>query len=103
MVASGRLKGAGAIGVRAGKVADKYKVAKHFDRPAYNSEMHATRDIGVGELNNCYEDAELADTIASSTRGGQRRSQRARRRPATTRCCTSPSSPAPTWCCSTRC
>ena len=31
MVASGRLKGAGAIGVRAGKVADKYKVAKHFD------------------------------------------------------------------------
>lgn len=31
MVASGRLKGAGTIGVRAGKVADKYKVAKHFD------------------------------------------------------------------------
>jgi hypothetical protein len=31
MVAAGRLKGAGAIGVRAGKVADKYKVAKHFD------------------------------------------------------------------------
>jgi hypothetical protein len=31
MVATGRLKGAGAIGVRAGKVLDKYKVAKHFD------------------------------------------------------------------------
>jgi hypothetical protein len=31
MVAAGRLKGAGAIGVRAGKVLDKYKVAKHFD------------------------------------------------------------------------
>jgi transposase len=31
MVAGGRLKGAGRIGVRAGKVADKYKVSKHFD------------------------------------------------------------------------
>ena len=31
MVAAGRLKSAGKIGVRAGKVADKYKVAKHFD------------------------------------------------------------------------
>jgi hypothetical protein len=31
MVAAGRIKGAGAIGVRAGKVLDKYKVAKHFD------------------------------------------------------------------------
>jgi transposase len=31
MVAGGRLKGAGRIGVRVGKVADKYKVAKHFD------------------------------------------------------------------------
>jgi transposase len=31
MMAGGRLKGAGRIGVRAGKVADKYKVAKHFD------------------------------------------------------------------------
>jgi hypothetical protein len=31
MMAAGRLKGAGAIGVRAGKGADKYKVAKHFD------------------------------------------------------------------------
>jgi hypothetical protein len=31
MVAAGRLKGAGAIGVRVGKVANKYKVAKHLD------------------------------------------------------------------------
>jgi hypothetical protein len=31
MVVGGRLKGAGTIGVRAGKVADKYKVAKHFE------------------------------------------------------------------------
>ena len=30
MVIGGRLKGAGTIGVRAGKVADKYRVAKHF-------------------------------------------------------------------------
>ena len=33
------------------------------NRPAYNSECHATRDMGVGELNNSYEDAELADCI----------------------------------------
>ena len=31
MVAGGRLKGAAKIGMRVGKVADKYKVAKHFD------------------------------------------------------------------------
>src|SRR5262245_5522579 len=31
MVADGRLKGADRIGVRVGKVVDKYKVAKHFD------------------------------------------------------------------------
>jgi arsenite oxidase large subunit len=33
------------------------------NRPSYNSECHATRDMGIGELNNSYEDAELADTI----------------------------------------
>ena len=33
------------------------------NRPAYNSECHATRDMGVGELNNSYEDAQLADCI----------------------------------------
>ena len=31
------------------------------NRPAYNSECHATREMGIGELNNSYEDAELAD------------------------------------------
>ena len=27
------------------------------NRPAYNSECHATREMGIGELNNSYEDA----------------------------------------------
>lgn len=35
------------------------------NRPAYNSECHATRDMGIGELNNSYEDAEVADVIFS--------------------------------------
>lgn len=43
----------------------KVKNIRIHNRPAYNSEVHATRDMGVGELNNCYEDAELADTIFS--------------------------------------
>jgi arsenite oxidase large subunit len=33
------------------------------NRPSYNSECHASREMGIGELNNAYEDAELADTI----------------------------------------
>jgi arsenite oxidase large subunit len=41
----------------------KVKNIRIHNRPAYNSEVHATRDMGVGELNNCYEDAEIADTI----------------------------------------
>ncbi len=41
----------------------KIKNIRIHNRPAYNSEVHSTRDMGVGELNNCYEDAELADTI----------------------------------------
>jgi arsenite oxidase large subunit len=41
----------------------KVKNMRIHNRPAYNSEVHGTRDMGVGELNNCYEDAELADTI----------------------------------------
>lgn len=36
------------------------------NRPAYNSECHATRDMGVGELNNSYEDAKLADVILAT-------------------------------------
>jgi arsenite oxidase large subunit len=35
------------------------------NRPSYNSECHATRDMGVGELNNSYEDAQVADVIWS--------------------------------------
>ncbi|QGA50925.1 arsenate reductase (azurin) large subunit [Pseudomonas brassicacearum] len=35
------------------------------NRPAYNSECHATREMGIGELNNSYEDAELADVIVA--------------------------------------
>lgn len=33
------------------------------NRPAYNSEVHSTREMGVGELNSSYYDTELADTI----------------------------------------
>lgn len=36
------------------------------NRPAYNSECHATRDMGVGELNNSYEDAQLSDCIIAT-------------------------------------
>ena len=36
------------------------------NRPAYNSECHATREMGVGELNNSYEDAQLADVIVAT-------------------------------------
>ena len=39
------------------------EMVRIHNRPAYNSECHATRDMGVGELNNAYEDAELADCI----------------------------------------
>jgi len=41
----------------------KVKNIRIHNRPAYNSEVHSTRDMGVGELNYCYEDTELADTI----------------------------------------
>ncbi|MEK8088562.1 arsenate reductase (azurin) large subunit [Thermithiobacillus plumbiphilus] len=43
----------------------KTKMVRVHNRPAYNSECHATRDMGIGELNNSYEDAELADTLIS--------------------------------------
>ncbi len=39
------------------------KNARIHNRPAYNSEVHATRDMGVGELNNSYSDYEVTDTI----------------------------------------
>lgn len=43
----------------------KVKNIRIHNRPAYNSEVHASREMGVGELNNCYEDAELCDTIVA--------------------------------------
>jgi len=43
----------------------KVKNIRIHNRPAYNSEVHGSRDMGVGELNNCYEDAELADTLVA--------------------------------------
>jgi arsenite oxidase large subunit len=41
----------------------KTEMVRIHNRPAYNSECHATRDMGISELNNSYEDAQLADTI----------------------------------------
>ena len=41
----------------------KVKNCRIHNRPAYNSDVHSTRDMGVGELNNCYEDYQLTDTI----------------------------------------
>jgi arsenite oxidase large subunit len=40
-------------------------VVRIHNRPAYNSECHATREMGIGELNNSYEDAQVADVIWS--------------------------------------
>jgi arsenite oxidase large subunit len=39
------------------------QLVRIHNRPAYNSECHATRDMGIGELNNSYEDSEVADTL----------------------------------------
>lgn len=39
------------------------KMVRIHNRPAYNSECHASRDMGIGELNNSYEDSQLADTV----------------------------------------
>ena len=41
----------------------KVKNCRIHNRPAYNSEVHSTRDMGIGELNYCYEDYTLTDTI----------------------------------------
>jgi arsenite oxidase large subunit len=41
------------------------KMVRIHNRPAYNSECHGTRDMGIGELNNSYEDAEVADVLWS--------------------------------------
>lgn len=39
------------------------QMVRIHNRPAYNSECHATRDMGIGELNNSYEDSEVSDCI----------------------------------------
>ena len=41
----------------------KVKQCRIHNRPAYNSEVYSTRDMGVGELNYAYEDYGLTDTI----------------------------------------
>ena len=39
------------------------RMASIHNRPAYNSEVHASADAGVAALSSAYVDAELADTI----------------------------------------
>jgi arsenite oxidase large subunit len=41
----------------------KVRNCRIHNRPAYNSEVHSTRDMGVGELNNAYSDYEFTDTM----------------------------------------
>ena len=41
----------------------KVKNCRIHNRPAYNSEVHSSRDMGVDELNYAYEDYGLTDTI----------------------------------------
>jgi len=41
----------------------KVKHCRIHNRPAYNSEVHSTRDMGVDELNYSYTDYQVADTI----------------------------------------
>lgn len=41
----------------------KVRNTRIHNRPAYNSEVHSTRDMGVDELNYTYSDYEVTDTI----------------------------------------
>lgn len=41
----------------------KVRNCRIHNRPAYNSEVHASRDMGVDELNNAYADYGITDTI----------------------------------------
>lgn len=41
----------------------KIKNTRIHNRPAYNSEVHSSRDMGVDELNYAYEDWQLTDTM----------------------------------------
>jgi hypothetical protein len=58
MVAGGRLKGADRIGVRVGKVVNKYKVAKHFDLAiadgAFTFKVNAERIAAEAALDGLY-------------------------------------------------
>jgi transposase len=58
MVAGGRLTGADRIGVRVGKVVDKYKVAKHFDLTiadgAFTFKVNAERIAAEAALDGLY-------------------------------------------------
>ncbi len=53
----------------------KVKNCRIHNRPAYNSEVHSTRDMGVGELNYCYEDYELTEPSSWSAPTPWRRSR----------------------------
>ncbi|WP_428026366.1 arsenate reductase (azurin) large subunit [Arcobacter sp.] len=39
------------------------KSASIHNRPAYNSEVHSTREMGIGELNSSYYDTSISDTM----------------------------------------
>jgi DDE family transposase len=58
MVDSGRLKGQAKIGVRVGKVVDKYKVGKHFDividKTAFSFSLNAERVAAEAALDGLY-------------------------------------------------
>tara|TARA_E500000178_G_scaffold356109_1_gene431704 strand:+ start:6421 stop:8880 length:2460 start_codon:yes stop_codon:yes gene_type:complete len=41
----------------------KVKNCRIHNRPAYNSEVHSSRDMGVDELNYAYKDYQVTDTI----------------------------------------
>ncbi|MFN4154644.1 MAG: arsenate reductase (azurin) large subunit [Paracoccaceae bacterium] len=41
----------------------KAKNCRIHNRPAYNSEVHSSRDMGVDELNNNYADYQVTDTL----------------------------------------
>ena len=41
----------------------KVKHCRIHNRPAFNYEVHSTRDMGIAELSYCYEGYELTDAI----------------------------------------
>ena len=74
MVDSGRLKGQAKIGVRVGKVVDKYKVGKHFeiviDKTAFSFSLNAEQVAAEAALDGLYvirTSVEEVDMSAEST------------------------------------